>query len=154
MIKFNQQRKSEFKKWIKPMWICIKHWYKKLGIFIASKLKIWNEILPRYNSLFHYKTYSLEKSPGPLPSWRIWSWICNNRARFLSLARSKLRLCSANHRPGYFSNLACDWLSTAWAYSEQETENGPWLSKDCSLAPFALHIRGYMPWKRTVGHSE
>ena len=33
------------------------------------------------------------------------------RARFLSLARSKLRLCSANHRAGYFSNLACDWLS-------------------------------------------
>ena len=39
--------------------------------------------------------------------------------RFLSLARSKLRLCSANHRPGYWSNLPCDWLSTAWAYSEQ-----------------------------------
>ena len=47
------------------------------------------------------------------------------RARFLSLARSKLRLCSANHRAGYFSNLACDWLSIVWAYSEQETENGP-----------------------------
>ena len=47
------------------------------------------------------------------------------RARFLSLARNKLRLCSANHRAGYFSNLACDWLSIVWAYSEQETENGP-----------------------------
>ena len=47
-------------------------------------------------------------------------------ARFLSLARSKLRLCSANHRPGYWSNLPCDWLSTVWAYSEQETENRPW----------------------------
>ena len=47
-------------------------------------------------------------------------------ARFLSFARSKLRLCSANHRSGYWSNLPCDWLSTAWAYSEQETENGPW----------------------------
>ena len=45
------------------------------------------------------------------------------RARFLSLAQSKLRLCSANHRTGYFSNLACDWLSIVWAYSEQETEN-------------------------------
>ena len=50
---------------------------------------------------------------------------CVSRARFLSLARSKLRLCSANHRAGYFSNLACDWLSIVWAYSEQETENGP-----------------------------
>ena len=47
-------------------------------------------------------------------------------ARFLSPARSKLRLCSANHRPGYWSNLPCDWPSTAWAYSKQETENGPW----------------------------
>ena len=46
--------------------------------------------------------------------------------RFLSLAWNKLRLCSANDRPGYWSNLPCDWPSTAWAYSEQETENGPW----------------------------
>ena len=36
---------------------------------------------------------------------------------FLSLARSKLRLWSANHRPGYWSNRPCDWPSTAWAYS-------------------------------------
>ena len=49
------------------------------------------------------------------------TWAC-----FPSLARKKLRLCSANHRPGYWSNLPCDWPSTAWAYSEQETENGPW----------------------------
>ena len=41
-------------------------------------------------------------------------WI-TPRARFLSLTQSKLRLCSANHRAGYFSNLACDWLSTGWA---------------------------------------
>ena len=45
-------------------------------------------------------------------------------ARFLSLTWSKLRLCSADHRAGYFSNPACDWLSIVWAYSEQETENG------------------------------
>ena len=38
------------------------------------------------------------------------------RTRFLSLAQSKLRLCSANHRAGYFSNLACDWLSIVWAF--------------------------------------
>ena len=47
------------------------------------------------------------------------------RACFLCLVRSKLRLCSANHRTGYFSNLACDCLSIVWAYSEQDTENGP-----------------------------
>ena len=46
-------------------------------------------------------------------------------AHFLSLAWSKLRLCSANHRPGYWSNLPCDWPSTACACSEQETEKGP-----------------------------
>ena len=41
------------------------------------------------------------------------------------LLLNKLRLCLANHKAGYFSNLACDWLSIVWAYSEQETENGP-----------------------------
>ena len=53
-------------------------------------------------------------------------------ASFLSLAQSKLRLCSANHRAGYFSNLACDWPSIVWAYSEQETENRPRHMKYCS----------------------
>ena len=48
------------------------------------------------------------------------------RTRFLSLPRSNLRLCSANHRTGYWSNLPCDWPSTAWVYCEQETENEPW----------------------------
>ena len=47
-----------------------------------------------------------------------------------TLTWSKLRLCLANHKAGYFSNLACDWLSIIWAYSEQETENGPWLCKE------------------------
>ena len=41
-------------------------------------------------------------------------------ARFLPLAWSKLRLCSANHRPGNWSNLPCDWPSSAWVYSKQE----------------------------------
>ena len=54
------------------------------------------------------------------------------RARFLTFARSKLRLCSANHRTGYFSHLARDWLSIVWVYSEQETENGPrWTALYC-----------------------
>ena len=47
-------------------------------------------------------------------------WKC--RARFLSLGQSKLRLYSANHRPGYWSNLPCDWPGTAWAYYEQVAE--------------------------------
>ena len=54
------------------------------------------------------------------------AWSC-----FLSLAPCRLRLCSANHRAVYFSNLACDWLSIVWAYSKQETENGPWNITNC-----------------------
>ena len=45
-----------------------------------------------------------------------------------------LGVSSACARPitgaGYFSNLACDWLSIVWTYSEQETENGPWCSEE------------------------
>ena len=63
--------------------------------------------------------------------------LTTNRARFLSLAWSKLRLCSANHRAGYWSNLPCDWPSTARVYSEQETENGSRLSV---LDPFVSHV--------------
>ena len=62
---------------------------------------------------------------------------------FPSLARSKLRLCLANHRAGYFSNLACDWLSIAWAYSEQETENGPWF---CSYDAKPVYKTRAPPW--------
>ena len=48
----------------------------------------------------------------------------NNLDPFSISCSSYPRLCSANHRAGYFSNLACDWLSIVWAYSEQEAENG------------------------------
>ena len=62
-------------------------------------------------------------------------------ARFLSLAQSKLRLCSANHRAGYFSNLACDWLSRVWVYSKQETENEP---RSCHPPPVQLALSIYV----------
>ena len=39
-------------------------------------------------------------------------------AHFLSLARSKLKLCSANHWAGYFSNLSVTWPVIGWAQSE------------------------------------
>ena len=66
----------------------------------------------------------------------IWmSWAC-----FLSLARSKLRLCSASHRPGYWSNLPCDWPSAAWAYSEQETENRPSTKSALNMFPFYIAV--------------
>ena len=57
--------------------------------------------------------------------WWLMTW-----ARFLSLAWGKVRLCWANHRASYFSNLACDWLSIVWDYSEPETENRPWWCED------------------------
>ena len=65
----------------------------------------------------HTHVYSL-KSCAYVMGYIVW-W-----ARLLYLAQSRLRLCSANHRPGYLSNLPCDWPSAAWAYSKQETENG------------------------------
>ena len=52
-------------------------------------------------------------------------------ARFLSLARSKLRVCLANHRAGYFSILACDWQSIVWAYSD-DPANFPVLWQCCT----------------------
>ena len=45
------------------------------------------------------------------------------RARFLSLARSKLRLRLANHRAGYLSNLACDWLSMLYEHCAHAGQN-------------------------------
>ena len=51
-----------------------------------------------------------------LVAWRHQAMIW---ARFLSLTRSKMRLCSAIHRPCYWSNLSCDWPSTAGAYCIQ-----------------------------------
>ena len=42
----------------------------------------------------------------------------------------------------YWSNLPCDWPSTAWAYSEQETKNEP----RCSTGiPIPLHSRTGIP---------
>ena len=95
------------------------------------------------------------------------SWVKSFiRAHFLSLAQSKLRVCSANHRPGYWCNLSCDWPSTAWAHSEQATENGPWshnspLSKLESLHPYlerqsksglSQHVQN-LSYLQSLGHS-
>ena len=55
----------------------------------------------------------------------------------VDIKQKKKTLFSANHRPGYWSNLPCDWSSTAWAYSEPETENGP--RSEQSRAQGSLH---------------
>ena len=99
---------------------------QKLPIFTKIDLfgPKFNFFLDLFGSNFQRPAAHPHQFSGrvPPPGLRYDTW-----ARFLSLARSKLRLCSANHRPGYWSNLPCDWPSTAWAYSEQETENGPWI---------------------------
>ena len=84
-----------------------------------------------------FDTTQILKSPrGQRVEWNNLSisllWQASTRTRFLSLAWRKLRLCSANHRPGYWNNLPSDWPSTAWAYSERETENEP-RSEECQL---------------------
>ena len=83
--------------------------------FTADKIQQWCDI-EQIVLLGHGPVKQVYTEVKPELTW----------ARFLCRARSKLRLCSANHRPGYWSNLPCDWPSTAWAYSEQETDNGPW----------------------------
>ena len=87
-----------------------------------TKASVWhNQTFNRYWICF--SMWSLRSHCVPHWCFPCFHRVC--RARFLPLARSKLRLCSANHRAGYFSNPTCDWLSIVWAYSEQETENGP-----------------------------
>ena len=110
-----------------------------LPSFIQSEMAWVVEILP-VEILLQESVYIERSIHCLLITWwykepghqQPWYWARSPdvfRARFLSLTRSKLRLCLANHRAGYFSNLACDWLSIVWAYSEQETENGPWFQR-------------------------
>ena len=105
--------------------------------------KRWNTSLLRTRTCLSYIVNLLAADdlwctePGDQQLWcRLTSRIlvsASARACFLALTRSKLRLCLANHKAGYFSNLTCDWLSMVWAHFEQETENGPW------LATFFIH---------------
>ena len=89
------------------------------GIIVLHTMRQWQEL--NIDETMNYSVCIL---------WAFWRLHCKKtRACFLSLTQGKIRLCSANHWAGYFSNLACDWLSIVWAYSEQETENGPWFDK-------------------------
>ena len=44
-----------------------------------------------------------------------------NQGPFSVPAQSKLRPCSAYHKPGYFGNLACDWLSIIWTCNKHRS---------------------------------
>ena len=49
------------------------------------------------------------RSVWPIHTWALSQYSDHlSWARFLSLARSKFRLFSVNHEPGYWSNLSCD----------------------------------------------
>ena len=66
-------------------------------------------------------------------------------------AWSKLRPCWANHRPGYWSNQPCDWLSTAWHYSKQETENGPITHNNHCSSSLKLGLLPNQPGSKNLG---
>ena len=107
-----------------------------LSIDFKNVMLSYSPGLPGTQGLHGHPAAAARHCPGPLedavrPSLLLHYIAGDNRsggggitrADFLSLARSKLRLCSANHGAGYFSNLACDWQSIVWAYFDQETEN-------------------------------
>ena len=87
---------------------------------------------------FHNRTWQpqrhdrLSETSGTL--WIHRGALTNQRCSLATGCGIKLRLYSANPRPGYWSNLPCDWPSTAWAYSELETENGPCSSSQTWLS--------------------
>ena len=55
---------------------------------------------------------------GKSSGWLLW-------ACFLTLARSKLRLCSANHMPGYWSSLPCVWQAQTELILSKGQKTGP-----------------------------
>ena len=88
------------------------------SLFTSLTLTDFSSAFARSTSGYHIKKKYIDTERKNSAREDFW-------VRFLYLARSKLTLCSINHRPGYWSNLPCDWPNTAWVYSEHETENRP-----------------------------
>ena len=144
--------------------------YITMGLGLAA-ISEWRDMCNR-NSTGHLSIMGQENSDNtlqvnpvssfPLPNRYTCAWYvvldyygrCPSQiwARFLSLAHSKLRLCSANHRAGYFSNLPCDWLSTVWAYSAQEPENGPWCESSCYCVHNHVWYQNSVKYSFPVAH--
>ena len=126
-------------------WECVRGQVLHGICSMTDTSQTWHIIQNKNYALAHLSMWCINTYLSILLYWH-WGyntdgWMqekCNTRARFLSLAWSKLRLCLANHRAGYFSNLTCDWLSIVWAYSEQEAEIGP------SALAMELHL-SYAP---------
>ena len=90
----------------------------------------WLRFMPLSCPLVHPSVYELGGWLGRFtktPSYQYGDSLCKPGSVFCPL----LRVSSGCTWPitgqvTYFRNLACDWVSILWAYSEQETENGPW----------------------------
>ena len=86
---------------------CVKYTYTVLNIRLLQWYQ-WLSVRLRHLCCWCTEDTTFENVVCKMPAFLSWG-------RFLSLAWSRLRLCSANHTPGYWSNLTCDWRSTAWA---------------------------------------
>ena len=62
--------------------------------------------------------------PVPVPFEKDWPWL------FFTMLADGTAPTDAKK---FFCLLPCDWLSTVWTYSEQETENGPWVPFQYSM---------------------
>ena len=103
--------------------------FQKISWSIGSlKIGCWNHHIAWKSGKFFSNTVASDWMTQNV--YLVASRFCKILVRFQSLAESKLRLCSANHKPGYWSNLPCDWLSTAWTYSEKQ-KTGPIVKTFC-----------------------
>ena len=85
------------------------------------------DIFSKWNCFKEEKNLLLivSRHSEPLGSGPVFCLLLGVSSCYARPITGKVRLCSTNHRAGYFSNLACDWLSIVLAYSKQEKENGP-----------------------------
>ena len=70
--------------------------------------------------LIYRSTYGCERVQ--YTQWISYLVRCYDQCPFLSLVRSKLMWCSANHRVGYFNNLACIWRSLGRARDRKRAQ--------------------------------
>ena len=114
----------------------VKHTYIYFFVY-DFQYRVWSSQFVRPSLLLKYVSWgplhhsqlflsiisgSSPRSPlSPMPA----ATHLGTKSRFLSFAPSKFRLCSANHRAGYFSNLACDWLSIVWVRDRKWAQINP-----------------------------
>ena len=97
--------------------------YHITGIYLCPCKIVWDTysgVLPFQYKNFHHKDLMVMR-----PSISIIRIITYPGPVFCLLLEVKHSLCSANHRAGYFSNLACDWLSSlSLLRARQKTGHG------------------------------